>query len=777
MPSSKAVTKVDLLQDREQQGEEGRSILNEPQCEASWTENRSPIDPQAPRSSVLLTEAVVLPMQSSSDFSSADADYHFCRPNTVQRPSAVMRPQLRPNVPSASAPPRKHRRSSANQGKSHIALPEPTGEAKQGTPHFYDSSAPAATSSLSHSQKWQENGNFFIRFPEAGTKTSSGLSYTPTAYSSRSQQRNLHPVSPRVDGQACLADPHATCFGGSSNPLDSHHRFSKTHRHFPHYNWPHNMTISTPSPWVHRKYSQASVSHKFPPKLTLTPDLQRSPQCHSFGYQTLPASNLAWQECSDSEGDQPDGAAVAVSSEFETPPSPPIRTSSKLSQRISYISSGQHANLFRPVSFPSCLLDPLGPSNPVVQSPLLVNTAVNDVYTLLDPEPSLPKSTRSTAHNRFFMSRGTGCHSHDEHCPRRALSHSRVFPSLSATTPNSVSEDLQSGGFGDCPPSGDMEPVCNLRDCCKPTAFSQFSHDSKETQLPPRKVAYCYHQKTPAEQERTCSVPVSRLIAFEALGRGDAAVDNIVFFDAPSPTTSFSSCLSGTSSNRENLLQVSIVESETHVYVSLTDSTTNKFGHAEFSGPEHVRLDSLAPSTSTAETKNKRDVVDLSAVFPQLDTTLYEMEEKLWNVVLPAPSAPSSRVAAEVDRTVRVSPLRNDRPVEPFGYGQRNVPIPTVPAFPEYGRSDLDPFGGLGTGSDLRPGGVGGMLLDPNRNMPGMPLHRFVDPQLPPGSVPPGARFDPIGPPMVPGRGPPRGGRFAPDPDHAMPPGFEDMYM
>ncbi|VDM05858.1 unnamed protein product, partial [Schistocephalus solidus] len=224
-------------------------------------------------------------------------------------------------------------------------------------------------------------------------------------------------------------------------------------------------------------------------------------------------------------------------------------------------------------------------------------------------------------------------------------------------------------------------------------------------------------------------------------------------------------------------LQISIVESETHVYVSLTDSTTNKFGHAEFSGPEHVRLDSVASSTSTAEVKSNRSVVDLSAVFPQLDTTLYEMEEKLWNVVLPAPSAPSSRVAAEADRTVRVSPLRNDRPVEPFGYGQRNVPVPTGPAFPEYGRSDLDPFGGMGTGSDLRPGGMGGMLLDPNRNMPGMPLHRFVDPQLPLGSVPPGARFDPIGPPMVPGRGLPRGGRFAPDPDHAMPPGFEDMYM
>ncbi|BHF65974.1 hypothetical protein SprV_0200898800 [Sparganum proliferum] len=541
MPSSRAVTKVDLLQDPEQQGEERRSILNEPQCEASWTENRPSADPQAPCSSVLLTEAVVLSMQASSDFSSAGADYHFCRPGTVQRPSAVMRPQLRSNVPSASAPPRKHRRSSAkcascqfqdegyarllnapanrSQGKSHIALPEPTGEAKQGTPHFYDSSAPAATSSLSHSQKWQANENFFIRFPDTDIKTSSGLSYTPTAYSSRSQQRNLHQASPRVGGQAGLADPHATCFGGSSNPLDSHHHFSKTHRHFPHYNWPNNMTISTPSPWVHRKYSQASVSHKFPPKMTLTPDLQRSPQCHSFGYQTLPASNLAWQECSDSEGDQPNGAAVAVSSEFETPPSPPIRTSSKLSQRISYISSGQHANLFRPVSFPSFRLDPLGPSNPVVQSPLLVNTAVNDVYTLLDPEPSLSKSTKSTAHNRFFMSRGTGCHSHDEHYPRRALSHSRVFPSLSATTPNSVSEDLQSRGFDDCPPSGDTEQVCSLRDCCKPTAFSQFSHDSKETQLPACKVAYCYHQKIQADQERTVYANCALAISPSALSR------------------------------------------------------------------------------------------------------------------------------------------------------------------------------------------------------------------------------------------------------------------
>jgi len=86
------------------------------------------------------------------------------------------------------------------------------------------------------------------------------------------------------------------------------------------------------------------------------------------------------------------------------------------------------------------------------------------------------------------------------------------------------------------------------------------------------------------------------------------------------------------------------------------------------------------------------------------------------------------------------------------------------------GRSDLDPFGGVGRG--------GGMLMDPRGflgrgsfpppNNPG---------QLPRGAVPPGARFDPFGP----GGGPlgPRGSRprFAgPDADHLPPPGYDDMF-
>ncbi|XP_071442035.1 proteasome inhibitor PI31 subunit-like [Hetaerina americana] len=87
------------------------------------------------------------------------------------------------------------------------------------------------------------------------------------------------------------------------------------------------------------------------------------------------------------------------------------------------------------------------------------------------------------------------------------------------------------------------------------------------------------------------------------------------------------------------------------------------------------------------------------------------------------------------------------------------------------GRSDLDPLGGLG----------GGMLFQPPRRgriTPGL----GVPGGLPRGAVPPGARFDPFGPPDLdrPGRGTGRGGlgRLSnPDHDHMAPPGYDDMFM
>ncbi|KAK7450089.1 hypothetical protein BaRGS_00039979 [Batillaria attramentaria] len=93
------------------------------------------------------------------------------------------------------------------------------------------------------------------------------------------------------------------------------------------------------------------------------------------------------------------------------------------------------------------------------------------------------------------------------------------------------------------------------------------------------------------------------------------------------------------------------------------------------------------------------------------------------------------------------------------------------------GRSDLDPLAGMGVGS----GTGGGMIMDPRYsggprfgNEPGFgsfgPVRGGgIHPSaLPPGAVPPGARFDPIGPP---------GTRPNPDPDHARPPDYDDMFM
>ncbi|XP_077505155.1 proteasome inhibitor PI31 subunit-like [Amblyomma americanum] len=93
---------------------------------------------------------------------------------------------------------------------------------------------------------------------------------------------------------------------------------------------------------------------------------------------------------------------------------------------------------------------------------------------------------------------------------------------------------------------------------------------------------------------------------------------------------------------------------------------------------------------------------------------------------------------------------------------------PQTPQYVPLGQRDLNPFFGGGLG--------GGMIMD-QRHLPRPPRPdlRATAPGLPRGAVPPGARFDPFGPPHP---DHPADFRFAgPNPDHlARPPDDDDMF-
>ncbi|GAA28517.2 proteasome inhibitor PI31 subunit [Clonorchis sinensis] len=213
-------------------------------------------------------------------------------------------------------------------------------------------------------------------------------------------------------------------------------------------------------------------------------------------------------------------------------------------------------------------------------------------------------------------------------------------------------------------------------------------------------------------------------------------------------------------------LQLSVVETDAQIFISLTDTTTDKFGHVELSGLEHVRLDCVSECAAG----------HWNTVYPQLDELLSIFEESLWKAVLPSP--PLNRLGEterKKDRRDPGPPPDDPQRYPPTGFDPVRPTAPGFP-FPDYGRSDLDPFGSLG--------GRGGMILDPRRPLGSSPFGSgggtfMGGPDvLPPGAVPPGARFDPFGPGVIPPRprfsNPQRG---QPDPDHALPPGFEDVYL
>ncbi|KAM5245554.1 proteasome inhibitor PI31 subunit [Ctenodactylus gundi] len=116
----------------------------------------------------------------------------------------------------------------------------------------------------------------------------------------------------------------------------------------------------------------------------------------------------------------------------------------------------------------------------------------------------------------------------------------------------------------------------------------------------------------------------------------------------------------------------------------------------------------------------------------------------------------------------REFPPATAREIDPLRIPPPHPPPSRLPAW-------SDPLGPFAVGGeDIDPFGFrrGGMIVDPLRS--GFP-RASIDPssglpnRLPPGSVPPGARFDPFGPIGTSPSGP--------NPDHLPPPGFDDMYL
>lgn len=126
--------------------------------------------------------------------------------------------------------------------------------------------------------------------------------------------------------------------------------------------------------------------------------------------------------------------------------------------------------------------------------------------------------------------------------------------------------------------------------------------------------------------------------------------------------------------------------------------------------------------------KKKKEIGKI--VSTEAQTTEVKESNKIWTNILPCPERPNS-----IDR-------------------QQNNPINDIY---NVGRGDLDPLGRAGGGMLFRPPRIG------------------IDNNIPNLARPPGARFDPFGPPDA---DPLRAGRRPNSNDHFRPPDYyDDMFM
>lgn len=214
----------------------------------------------------------------------------------------------------------------------------------------------------------------------------------------------------------------------------------------------------------------------------------------------------------------------------------------------------------------------------------------------------------------------------------------------------------------------------------------------------------------------------------------------------------------------------SIASSNTHKLYYSHQGTKFYLSATLVDGVFAINLLDLGTKTTHAVVIPEDEVKELHGSLTTMVPNNSELFSKIWTeLVNPVTCQGQSLPVHATLRQERQEQSQPQRSTEEMR-SPRDWPRPNVDPFhtefdpSSVGSRDLNPFAPIGQG--------GGMLLEnPRGRVPG-PMRDFPVPgMLPRGSIPPGARFDPINP-MHPGR------RVGPDPDHLPMPGrFDDMFM
>ncbi|KAI8647333.1 PI31 proteasome regulator N-terminal-domain-containing protein [Parasitella parasitica] len=229
------------------------------------------------------------------------------------------------------------------------------------------------------------------------------------------------------------------------------------------------------------------------------------------------------------------------------------------------------------------------------------------------------------------------------------------------------------------------------------------------------------------------------------------------------------------------ILGLGIGDNKTATFeITIEDYTSNSFFPYNASTSDQPLIHGFISSTRFNDFIMAYKLNILQRLIPGLNKPGYEDESN---------SGSSTTATTTTTNTSAVPPVRE--PLIPNTNIATQPPIfgsTDDPAFPDVGRSDWNPLSGLGGGGGMRVGP--GHPIFGNRGGDNLhdPSGLFGGPEpLPRGSVPPGARFDPIGPfgslPVRPpsgnrlGRRDPRGFHSGePDNDELQPPGYNDMF-